>query len=349
MRRLTLANWILAMTVAADPRAQAQTAEEHTRAKAAAAEGARLYAAGEFAAALARLEEAYGYEHNPRMLFNIAQAQRGLARDLDALIAFERFLAEAPDGAKDAREDAAKAVAELRKRVATVEVTSEVSGATVRVDGRPVGQTPQVRPIRVAPGPHQVVVEKVGHTAFVDRVEVRAGGTVRVRAVLPIEGAAGSAAAASGAVASAPAAAVRATPSAPGLALSHAGQLGAFVRFDVAVTEPGLVLVPGVSFGVGRRFELMAGALMGTYKGLWVGGRGLLREGALKPTVSAGIPLYFVDGKAAGGGQVGVGGQWDLGRAFGLFMEATGAFFPTVDSALGRWWFLPTLGVQGRI
>src|SRR3954469_24431979 len=98
-------------------------------------EGARRFEQGDYAGALAQFEEAYRHFPSPRFFYNIGQAQRHLARDVEALGSFERFLSEAPDAPATTRQGAERSVAELRARVGTLEVSANVAGAEVTVDG----------------------------------------------------------------------------------------------------------------------------------------------------------------------------------------------------------------------
>ena len=84
---------------------------------------------GEHRVALDRFEEAYALVPSPKIHYDFGLAYLGLGRDADALSAFERFLAEAPDAPADKRDKAARYVAELRARVGTV-------GDAPGVDGR---------------------------------------------------------------------------------------------------------------------------------------------------------------------------------------------------------------------
>src|SRR4051794_4875928 len=153
--------------------ASAQSAAEAARVEARRflEEGALRFEEGDYDGALSRFEEAYRHFPSPRFFYNIGQAQRHLARDVEALESFERFLKEAPAAPATAREGAGRGVAELGARVGTLEVNASVAGAEVTVDGRSFGLTPRA-PIRVAPGLHEIVVAKTGHQSFVDRFEV---------------------------------------------------------------------------------------------------------------------------------------------------------------------------------
>ena len=124
--------------------------------------------------------------------------------------------------------------------------------------------------------------------------------------------------------------------------LAHAGQVGAFVEFE-------RVLLPGLSYGLGRGFEVGAGALLGYYKGTWLGLRFLFLDGAFKPGLCLAMPLFIVGGKAVAGVQGGATLQWDATRHFGLFANLSLSYFPSAASDLGSLWVVPGVGVQVRL
>jgi hypothetical protein len=111
-----------------------------------------------------------------------------MGRDIDALEEFERFLSDTRNG--DAaigarRDEAARHVSDLRRRVGLVDVVGSVRDAEVLVDGRTRGRTPLPAALPVTPGPHQVTVRKPGHEPpFSDQIEIAAGERIRVQAHL---------------------------------------------------------------------------------------------------------------------------------------------------------------------
>ena len=121
--------------------------------------GAELIDAEDLPAALAEFEKAYGLVQSPNILHNFGIVYQGLGRKAAALDAFERFLSDASKAPPAAREHAQKAVQTLRLEVAELRVQADLPGATIFVDGRNVGQTPQERAIYLEPGPHQLTVE----------------------------------------------------------------------------------------------------------------------------------------------------------------------------------------------
>lgn len=154
-------------------------------ARAKAIEAERLYERKEFSAALQRLEEAHAVVPSPKLQYNFALVHRALGNDTRALLAFERFLNEAPDADPVRRKAAAKHAAELRQNLVSLEITADVDGAEILVDGQISGRTPQQHGIWVAPGPHLVVVKQTGAAfGFTERIASEAGTSVRIAARL---------------------------------------------------------------------------------------------------------------------------------------------------------------------
>jgi hypothetical protein len=123
---------------------------------------------------------------------------------------------------------------------------------------------------------------------------------------------------------------------------AHEKQVGAFVEFE-------RVLLAGISYGVWRGLEFGAGAVVGYYKGPWAGARYLFLEGSIKPGLMAAMPVFFVDGKAHPGIQGAATLQWDPSRHLGIYANVGLTYMPGAESDLGKLWFVPGIGVQGRL
>ncbi|HEY7374707.1 MAG TPA: tetratricopeptide repeat protein [Polyangia bacterium] len=148
---------LVALIVGATSAARAQPAaagdanREAARAKLVA--GVDAMKRGDYQAALARFQEAYALVPSPKIHYDFGLAYVGLERPADALAAFERFLAEAPDAPPDKREKAASLIPGLRARVA------ETGGRDEREAARaapPAAQPPvaaAAQPVGVAPPP----------------------------------------------------------------------------------------------------------------------------------------------------------------------------------------------------
>src|SRR5215831_7787325 len=171
----------LAETPTATPKPKPTQVNEAARAAARAklVDGVALLRQGDYARALARFEEAYALVPSPNIHYDIGLAYLGLGRDIDALYAFDAFLAGADQAPQGKREKAEGYRRRLRAKVATLEITSDQEGAEVAVDGRSYGPTPLGKPIYVDPGWREIVVRKAATGAVaVERIEAAAGQTL---------------------------------------------------------------------------------------------------------------------------------------------------------------------------
>jgi hypothetical protein len=146
-------------------------------------EGAQLLGQGEYEEALARFQEAYARVPSPKIFYNYGLAYRGLGRNAEAIGAFDRFLAEAGDAGADKLADAEHRRAELLKKVGILEISSEVEGADILVDGTSYGQTPRTAPIYLDSGNHLLSVRK-GKAQHVQRLATERGQKQTVVVVL---------------------------------------------------------------------------------------------------------------------------------------------------------------------
>jgi hypothetical protein len=170
----------VAFAVATAPSALAQSDDAKKQAQALQVEGVRLLQKGDNRGALAKFNEAFALVQSPKIMFNMGKAYRALGDDVEALRAYDAFLDEAPYAPKASRAEAEREVQTLRPKLAYIEVDAEDSGSTVRIDGRDMGKTPLVRAVVVAPGAHEVKVEKAGMVTEKRSVAPIAGQKVRV-------------------------------------------------------------------------------------------------------------------------------------------------------------------------
>jgi hypothetical protein len=142
--------------------ARAQSDEDKAKARAGMAEGAKLLDRKQYEPALRQFEEAYRLVASAKILFNIGVAKRALGRKAEALEAFEAFLEQSPFAPAPSRARAEKARDELRQQVGFLQIDVDVAGASVSVDGRPVGTSPIGKLVPVDLGSRQITVDKAG-------------------------------------------------------------------------------------------------------------------------------------------------------------------------------------------
>lgn len=177
---LLAAGWLsLALTpfaAHAQPEATATPAPEAApdpRARAAYEAGVDHFKAKRYAEAIGEFTRAQRMDPSPVLLFNIARAFEDWAREsgewgkyADAIKYYRLYLEAAPN-APDAKavSDGLPALERLaaqakQSREVELAVTSTPEGATVKVDGRAVGETPLK--VQLSPGKHFVTVERAG-------------------------------------------------------------------------------------------------------------------------------------------------------------------------------------------
>jgi hypothetical protein len=140
-------------------------------------------AAGEFQASLALYRTSSA-------LFNLAMCQKAMHRYPEALDNFRALLSEfGPKLTADTRKEVGDNIATLSKIIAEVEITTNVSGAAVHVDGVLVGTTPLSAPVRVGAGSRRIFVSKQGYATSEQQVQIVAGAKEVIRFDLQVEAA----------------------------------------------------------------------------------------------------------------------------------------------------------------
>ena len=79
------------------------------------ARGMELYKAGDYQRALQEFQAAYEADPNPSLLYNVAETQRQLHQDREALVSYERYLASGPHPRR--KEEAQERIEELKRRL----------------------------------------------------------------------------------------------------------------------------------------------------------------------------------------------------------------------------------------
>jgi hypothetical protein len=130
--------------------------------------GVRAYEEGRYRDAVDLLLEADRSMHSPAFAYNIGLAYEAMEDQASALRWFRGYLREAPD--TEDRPAVEKRIAALegalqKRGIQQATVVSSPEGATVTIDGKPLGVTPWTG--ELVPGRHRVELNLRGH----DRVE----------------------------------------------------------------------------------------------------------------------------------------------------------------------------------
>lgn len=145
-------------------------------------QGAQLFDERRFADALDQFERSYSLFAHYSTLFNIGQVRVALGHPVQAVEAFEKFLAQG--GAAIPPEQRQQVEAELKaqqQRIGDIKVAVSPNGAEIRVDGDRVGKAPMSSAVRVAAGHHRVEAMLEGYRTEQREVEVAGLGHVELQ------------------------------------------------------------------------------------------------------------------------------------------------------------------------
>ncbi|MCU0664838.1 MAG: PEGA domain-containing protein [Myxococcota bacterium] len=150
--------------------------------------GTQMMELEDFGGAAAEFQTSLSLFRTSSALFNLAMCQKAQHRYPEALDSFRALLSEF--GGKlteDTRKEVSENIATLSRIMAEVEVVTNVSGASVHIDGMAAGTTPLAAPVRVGAGSRRISVSKAGYATAEKQVQIAAGGRELVRFELVAE------------------------------------------------------------------------------------------------------------------------------------------------------------------
>jgi len=170
------------------PAAEAQAADDTTRARALFQEGLQLEAGGNFAGALAKFEEVAQLKRTPQVLFHVAFCQEKLGKLVAALGGYRLVALEGGDDPKNAKvvQAAQEALAGLEKRVPSLTVKRGKGAdlAKILLDGVELGTTTLDKPQQVDPGAHSLEATHPNKQPFKEVVKIAEGESKTIEVVL---------------------------------------------------------------------------------------------------------------------------------------------------------------------
>lgn len=147
-----------------------QQAQKHFQA------GTELMKVEDFKGALAEFEQSVALYPTKNGLFNLGNCLKALHRYGEALETFERL--EREFGKKldaEMRDALARHLEDIRAVIAELEIRVDRAGATVRLDGAEVGESPLAEPLIVGPGEHRLEVSLGGYETVEREVTIVSG------------------------------------------------------------------------------------------------------------------------------------------------------------------------------
>jgi hypothetical protein len=331
-------HWPAAAAVPAEAPAIAAPTEttpdpNHEKARGQFREGLTLLDAGEYARALACFQRAYEAWNNPKILLNIATAQRALGQRSKAANNYARYqrIAE-PDPAR-ARE-VEQILATLDAGLGRLIVSHLDAHQRLWLNDEELALEIQ-QPIRIEPGEHTLRIVKPGVPPDLRRIAVWPGELLRVDA--------------------AQTPAVKSLDAPPATdereerrAAPHTlrlSRVGVLARADVDVARRGALGAVGAALALTDFLRATGGALLGAHQGGWLGLELVPSGRGVAPVLGLSAPFFFMDGLYPGvSGELGV--RVALTRRITPFARASVTHFPSAPTGYVRTLVIPSLGVE---
>jgi Tetratricopeptide repeat/PEGA domain len=144
--------------------------------------GLQLFDEGDYTVALVEFERAYQLAPNYRALYNIALVNMQLGRYADAARTLEKYVADGGDGIPAARRaEVTKTLSELKFRTATVDLSTNVAGAEVTLDGKALEPSALHGPMVIDAGEHTLRASAAGYQTANRTVTLAGRDRVAVR------------------------------------------------------------------------------------------------------------------------------------------------------------------------
>jgi hypothetical protein len=328
-------------------------------AKALVQSGVKLLKQKDYRGALAVFRDAYQRFPSVKLLLNIGTTLKLLGRNAEAANAYQRYL-------DDPEADPAR-ISEVGDVLATLDrvlgrLQLEV-GADAAAAGAPVGTGAadveivvnggeplppgQVRLVRVDPGEYRVAVRRPGFVPAERTGQVGAGELVEVKltlVALPEEPAPPR----GGAAEPLPGATAGGLTSGVELAPSRRSRLGLMLRGHFHISPAGAAALVGPTVDLTDRIEVHAGALLGRFRGGYLGGSFAVLPGRFRPLAAAGLLIVADDGpRFAARGAVGL--EVVVSRNLSVFAELGGEHLFNPPMTVFANAFVPSAGVFGRL
>lgn len=148
----------LLLLVAANAHAEATAAESTAQARTLFQNGLALAQQGDLKAALRAFEAAYAARPHFSVLYNIAQARSALGQPVEAVTAFQRYLADGGKQISETRRAEVQALmAATRDRIGRLRISGGAASARVWLDGAELSAEARSEVISLAKGDHTLV------------------------------------------------------------------------------------------------------------------------------------------------------------------------------------------------
>jgi hypothetical protein len=152
--------------------------------------GTTMMQAEDFAGAAVEFEASINEYPTKNAMYNLGMCQKALHRYPQALASFRRALREFGDAMNpDEKAETEANIAAISKIIGEVDVSVNVEGALVSVDGEDVGTSPLAKPVILGAGEHRIKVSRSGYETVEQTVTLVSGSKEKVNIELKVENA----------------------------------------------------------------------------------------------------------------------------------------------------------------
>ncbi|MFH1438177.1 MAG: PEGA domain-containing protein [Pseudomonadota bacterium] len=148
-------------------------------------QAAVLYKENNYAAALIEFKASYKAKPNWKVLYFIGVSLQALHKFVEAEKILREYLQEGDEEVPaDKREVVEDLLAQLGGVIGSIDVKTDVEGASVYVNGKLQGKTPLSEPLRLPVGNYTVEIRKTGYEDYSKEIELPGEETVIIKPVL---------------------------------------------------------------------------------------------------------------------------------------------------------------------
>ncbi len=148
--------------------------------------GSSLYREGKYEDSYRAYSKAWGLKKSYEIAGNLGNVELKLGKYKGAITHLQFVIDSLPISMnEDERqliiEKTTERLEEAKSKVAIVKLALSPDGASVSLDGQPLGTTPLREPLILDPGPHQLVATLAGHDDVTHQIDARAGDNETLR------------------------------------------------------------------------------------------------------------------------------------------------------------------------
>jgi hypothetical protein len=343
----------LALLVLASGVAFAQPAPDPNKvdAKSLMQSGLKLFEAKDYLGALAVFRDAYARFPSERILINIGTTLKQLGRDAEAANAYQAYL-DSPDADAAKKAQLEAIVADIDKTVGKLEITVTPADAEVQVNSDDWTPAAKAKRYRVAPGSFTINTRKDKFQSEAKQAQITAGQVVSIALTL-------SALPEQTKVIEVPVVRDLSDDTTVRAVAGPRSRFGviALAHLDVPFDDRprGGAMLVGATGDVTDQVRAQVALIIGptaetdvTVSGAFAGASFAFLSGALRPLVSAGLPVFFSNGaRWAVRGAAGV--EWQINKHISVIGELGLEYVFNPEPMYKTNVFVPAIGAAGRL